>query len=244
MLIGVCLCFPWGGCHDLAPFGFVMLIVGIVMFMTKQKEINDKHTQEVKEHLGKCISTHFDTLLIKYNQTVYQDDYRRYILDDWYKEIQYFINNIVFPNEKYEYFEDAILKMRIQMFLSCWDELLKEHLEKTKEQRTINKVVKNGIDYEIYVEKYLQIAGYNVTRTPKTGDQGVDLIAEKDDDRKAIQCKYYSKPVGNKAVQEVIAGANFYQCTSAAVVSNASFTKSARQLAENSNIELVNLIPE
>jgi restriction system protein len=129
------------------------------------------------------------------------------------------------------------------MFNNYWQELLKQH-NNTQNNTLIDIVVKNGIDYENYVEKYLQNLGYNVIRTPKTGDQGVDLIAEKNGDRKAIQCKYYSRPVGNKAVQEVIAGTNFYQCISAAVISNASFTKSARKLAENSNVKLISLIPQ
>ena len=82
-----------------------------------------------------------------------------------------------------------------------------------------------------------------MSRTPTTGDQGVDLITEKDGIRCAIQCKFYSKPVGNKAIQEVIAGRGFYNCDTAMVVTNNSFTKSAKQLAKNSNVQLEIIIP-
>lgn len=187
----------------------------------------------------------FNTLWIKWQQTIYEDDYGRTVYNDWLKEVEYFIMNIVFPNEDYSgSLGNILLETRMKQFNAYWQELATNHLEKMKEDNTINIIVKNGLDYELYVEKYLQNLGYDVTRTPRTGDQGVDLIAEKNDDRKAIQCKYYSKPVGNKAIQEVIAGASFYQCTSAAVISNSSFTKSARQLAKNSDIELFNLIPQ
>ena len=57
----------------------------------------------------------------------------------------------------------------------------------------------------------------------------------------AIQCKYYSKPVGNKAVQEVSAGQVYYKADYAAVVSNNTYTKSARQLAQNCNVLLLNI---
>ena len=82
--------------------------------------------------------------------------------------------------------------------------------------------------------------GYFVKRTPKTGDQGVDLIAEKDGDRKAIQCKFYSKPVGNKAVQEVCAGRDFYNTDYAVVVTNSFYTKSAKELANKNKVILLN----
>lgn len=73
-----------------------------------------------------------------------------------------------------------LLEARMIQFDAYWKELVTKHLDDI-ENNTINIVVKNGLDYELYVEKYLQNLGYNVTRTPKTGDQGVDLIAEKDE---------------------------------------------------------------
>ena len=46
--------------------------------------------------------------------------------------------------------------------------------------------------------------------TPQSGDQGADLIIEKYGLKFVVQCKFYSNPVGNKAVQEVIAAKGFY----------------------------------
>ena len=86
----------------------------------------------------------------------------------------------------------------------------------------------------------LERSGYSVKTTPKTGDQGVDLIVDNDGKRTAIQCKFYSKPVGNKAVQEVAAGSKYYKCDEAVVISNQSYTSSARQLAKNLGVVLLN----
>ena len=67
--------------------------------------------------------------------------------------------------------------------------------------------------------------------TPGSGNQGADIIAEKDDRRVVIQCKFYNGAVGNKAVQGAYAAAAFQDAPYAVVVANSVFTKSARQLA-------------
>ena len=54
-----------------------------------------------------------------------------------------------------------------------------------------------------------------------------------------VQCKLYSQPVGNKAVQEAFAAKNFQGCDVAVVVSNASYTQSARQIASTTGVLLL-----
>lgn len=97
----------------------------------------------------------------------------------------------------------------------------------------------SGEMYEQYCAQILEGAGWEVEGTAVTGDQGVDLIAMIDDVRVCIQCKRYSKPVGNKAVQEVVAGRTHWNGTHAVVVSNAGFTKSAQKLAESTGVLLI-----
>lgn len=74
--------------------------------------------------------------------------------------------------------------------------------------------------------------------TKSSGDQGVDILAFKHGKKYGIQCKYYTHPVGNKAVQEAYAGANFYDCEKVIVMTNATFTKSAYELAQKLDVEL------
>jgi hypothetical protein len=75
--------------------------------------------------------------------------------------------------------------------------------------------------------------------TQASRDQGADIIAQRKKEKYAFQCKYYSTPVGNKAVQEVYAAAAFYGCDCAAVMTNNTFTKGARELAESLGVELM-----
>lgn len=96
-----------------------------------------------------------------------------------------------------------------------------------------------GEEYEAYCKKCLEDSQWTVSNTPKSGDQGVDLLAYKEGIKVCIQCKRHSKPVGNKAVQEVNAGKCFYKGTHAVVVSNSGFTKAAEILAESADVILI-----
>ena len=97
----------------------------------------------------------------------------------------------------------------------------------------------DGYQYEHQCAKALKKKGFsNVTVTKKSGDQGIDILAYKGRKKYGIQCKYYSHPVGNKAVQEAFAGAKYYDCDVSVVLTNNNFTKSAIDLAEKINVVL------
>lgn len=96
-----------------------------------------------------------------------------------------------------------------------------------------------GEDFEIFVANILKNIGFiNMQFTKGSGDQGVDILAEKDGIKYAIQCKRYSQAVGNKAVQEVFAGKFYYHCHVGAVITNNYFTQSAKDLAKENGIVL------
>ena len=70
------------------------------------------------------------------------------------------------------------------------------------------------------------------------GDQGVDILAVREGESWAIQCKNYAGAVGNFAVQEAYAGREFYGCDRAAVLCPGEYTKAARELAASTDVEL------
>lgn len=94
-------------------------------------------------------------------------------------------------------------------------------------------------EYESIVSNMFEILGWDTLITLKSGDQGADIIIEKYNMKFVVQCKLYSQPVGNKAVQEVIAAKGFYEAFGAIVVTNNDYTKSARQLAESHSVILL-----
>lgn len=217
---------------------FITLILLVVLAYSMITNTNTKERK--KKQLEETIDKYFDTLYIKYNQLIYKNDYGQIIYDKWFKEVKFFINKVLLKD-----IPDLIFYYSIESINDFFNSYFSELLNLKKNKKQEGKIsVKTGIDYEYYVEEYFKKLNYNVSRTPKTGDQGADLIVVKNGIKTAVQCKYYSKSVGNKAVQEVIAGKNFYQCDKAMVVSNAVFTKSARQLAYNSDVDLMNVVPE
>ena len=97
----------------------------------------------------------------------------------------------------------------------------------------------DGFDFEKYTGKLLKANGFTkVEVTQCSSDFGVDVIAYKDDIKYAIQCKKYSSPVGIKAVQEVIGSKAMNDCHVAVVLTNNTFTKSAKEIAEKNNVLL------
>ena len=109
-----------------------------------------------------------------------------------------------------------------------------------KKQAVEYSNIQNGYEFEEYVANLYKKLGYRIEEvTKKSGDQGADVIAYKDNVKYVIQVKFYSNPVGNKAVQEVVASIGMYKADKGIVVTNSTFTSSAVGLANANNIELV-----
>lgn len=90
----------------------------------------------------------------------------------------------------------------------------------------------DGSDFERWCAELLSKSGFSsVVISGKSGDQGVDIFAEKDGIKYAVQCKCYSSNLGNSPVQEVFAGMNMFDCQVGVVMTNQYFTEGAQALA-------------
>ena len=97
----------------------------------------------------------------------------------------------------------------------------------------------DGYEYEQKCADLLKVKGFsNITVTPGSGDQGIDIIAHKSGAKYGVQCKYYTGTVGNKAVQEAYAGAAYYGCARAMVITNSTLSKAAIKLAKELNVDV------
>jgi restriction system protein len=97
----------------------------------------------------------------------------------------------------------------------------------------------DGGAFEKWVADALTGFGWEAKLTKGGGDQGIDVIAERHGRKLGLQCKLYSSPIGNKAVQEAHAGKVYYGLDAAAVLTNTSFTASAKELASVTGIWLL-----
>lgn len=100
----------------------------------------------------------------------------------------------------------------------------------------------DGFEFEIWCAEQIQRQGWEIEATPKSGDQGVDIIVRRDGFTVAVQCKRYTSPIGNAAVQEVHAGRTFVGAKGAIVIGTGGFTKAARSIAAISKVELLDAL--
>lgn len=96
-----------------------------------------------------------------------------------------------------------------------------------------------GIEFEQYIKDKLESEGCVVVDTPLSNDYGADLLLHLEDAVCAVQCKFYGKSVGVKAVQEVIGSLDYYKANFGAVVTNSSFTQQAVNLAASNGVLLI-----
>lgn len=97
----------------------------------------------------------------------------------------------------------------------------------------------DGQEFEHFCADLLKRNGFfDVEITKGSGDQGIDIIAKKDDIRYGIQCKCYSSDLGNKPIQEAYTGKSYYRCQVAAVLTNRYFTRGAIEAANATGVIL------
>ena len=96
----------------------------------------------------------------------------------------------------------------------------------------------SGEAFEEYLYVQFKRLGYRVRFTEASHDYGADLILKKRGKRIVVQAKRYDKNVGLAAVQEVVGSVAYYEADRAMVVTNSGFTKSARSLARQNEVEL------
>lgn len=96
-----------------------------------------------------------------------------------------------------------------------------------------------GHEFEHFCADLLKRRGFqDVVVTKGSGDFGIDILAERDGISYGIQCKNYQSPIGVKAVQEVYAGRDYYDCMVGVVMSNQYFTGPAVEAAKKLKIVL------
>lgn len=112
----------------------------------------------------------------------------------------------------------------------------------TKTQKSLIQTIDNditGVEFENISKLILEKNGFsNIIVTSTSGDYGVDILAEKDYVKYAIQCKKYSSSVGIRAVQEVIGGKAMNNAHVAVVLTNNYFTPNAKELANKNGVLL------
>lgn len=97
----------------------------------------------------------------------------------------------------------------------------------------------DGLAFEKYVAELLKSQGYTKVTLIERYDYGVDIMAMKDGIRWGVQVKRYSNMVKAEAVRQVVTALNKYNCQRAMVVTNSTFSRPAKVLADTNNCVLI-----
>lgn len=201
---------------------FFDVSVGVKNRVLELKEDEyQKISTSVKEH-GAALQKNISRS-IKYN------DYGKIISDNSHLETLEFLDSIEVDFDRISE-DNAIAAMYYYL-----DRLNSEQKSRGFDAESIPT---DGHEFEYWVADQLNNFGWNARVTQGSGDQGIDVIAERDGLKAGIQCKLYSSSIGNKAVQEAFAGKSYHSLDATIVMSNAPFTKSAQNLAESTGVIL------
>lgn len=212
-------------------FGFTALIC-MVLFGVIPKWRKGR----LLEGVDAITDAHMGALIRQQTILVRADPYGKPLLEKWHSEINYFLTHHVRPGIK------ASQIPLLEKHRSTVVERIAQRVAISAKQRPAVPTLPtnmNGSEFEVFCASQLRTCGWDVQVTPLCRDQGVDVIAEKNGVRVALQCKLYSNPVGNKAVQEIAAGRVHQQAQYGAVVTNGTFTASAKELAATNGIHLL-----
>ncbi len=216
-------------------------------FAEKQARTEEAERKLVRQDVRKHTQKHLTVLMRKHRQTVHPDAYGRPVVEDWYRELEYFVDRVL--AEEYDpgdygmqYLDSMhywITRKHRDVAVTCVHDCVVEAMLQESTGGTAFDEGMSGADFEQFCAEELTKYGWTVRLVGKSGDQGGDLIAEREAHRVVVQCKKYSSPVGNAAVREALAARHFHEGTAACVVSNALYTKAAEQLAATSGVHLL-----
>ncbi|WP_048837871.1 restriction endonuclease [Acetobacter cibinongensis] len=189
----------------------------------------------------RLINSLADRLQIRRKQLVYQNAYGTTIYDKWEREKAAFMQremlNCLNEHGYQNYIDRATPELLAYLDKVAFD------TPAEPEQKVSNPDVyspdMNPFDYERYCARLLRQLGWEAIATSECGDQGADVVASRGNTRIILQCKLYTKAVGNDAVQQVAAARQHYGARYGAVVSNAPYTIPAQQLAKTNKIFLL-----
>lgn len=199
----------------------------IEVSVQKESSVEEKADQMI---LMGLVEKHKNALVRNWHKNVEQDDYGSKNLHLWHEEVGNFLSSVSFLPKAMSLDLAAVIVTAMVEDIVAGDEV--------KSVFDFQEIT-SAYDFEEKCAEELSRVGWSTRVTSGSGDQGIDVLAEKRSVRVVIQCKLYNKPVGNKAVQEAISGKAYEKADYAAVVAPNGFTRSAKELAQRDGVFLL-----
>lgn len=201
---------------------------------TKEDRSKNRLLDQVAKDLQTIIEKDFKTVAAAYRSAVSSNAFGKKNYDKFAPQLQEYLrdNSKVLNKLKDEF--DTNVEFNVNALIEFIELRLKQ-LDKEFEYTDDM----NPYDYEHFCAAEFNKIGWDANATQGSSDQGVDVIATKNDVTLVAQCKKFMKPVGNKAVQEIVAGMKFYGASIGLVIAPNGYTNSAKKLAEANSIKLI-----
>lgn len=119
-------------------------------------------------------------------------------------------------------------------------QLTKQQIKKFKRLRELEQMQRmTPIEFEQFVGWLYQERGYRVSMTVRSGDEGIDLVLLRWRKKVIVQCKRYSRTVGQPTVRDLY-GSMFHAGARAAhLVTTGKFSRQAEAWAAGKPIVLI-----
>lgn len=219
----------------LGPVALLIICYAFILIRkkTRKRKITEAFHEDYKNLLLK-IDPHLNVLSRKRSFLITIDDYGYKDYSRWISEKNTFVNKFNYQSITTNLY-GGLSKDNILEYI---DDIINNYQQKNQAKISYSNEL-SPFEYEQYCAYVLNQHGWAARTTRGSGDQGVDVIAKLEYFNVAIQCKKYSSPVGNSAVQEVTSGMHYWGANIAVVVTNTSYTKSARELAKSVGVLLL-----
>lgn len=208
-----------------------LFVAALVMYLRYNKKTR------LIQKISHAVDENIDSLVRKQTQLSQRDAYGSVDPDRWYNEVKTtFFSSQVIPRLTKS--EVVLLAKRSDEWINLVDRQVCAAKSNNPAFDEFSPEM-SARDFELFCAEELRRAGWDAYATKPSRDQGVDVIAQKQGVRLVLQCKLYSQPVGNKAVQEAYTAKAHESAQFAAVVSNNRYTAQAEQLAHTSRVLLI-----
>jgi restriction system protein len=183
----------------------------------------------LRTQLKSAVMNHENALISSYRQSRSKDQFGN--IDDrrWLNQIDTFLRTKVVPDQRnFSTWRKSDLGQQASDMVNRLTTEMVDAQRSTHSFAQVDALQLTPSGYEHFCADMLINEGWDVTVTKTSRDGGADFYADKDGFRLVAQCKRYSQPVGNKAVQEVVSALKLYNGNMACVVAPMGFTKQAQ----------------
>lgn len=218
-------------------FGSSLLAGCFVLFRRQSQRYSRKSLQE---RLTVQMSQHEAALVSYFRQSISRDSFGNVDENKWHKHVETFLSRQVVPDvADYSAWRSSRVGCEAAATVGRFTRQKDELKRRENPLSAMEAHQVSASEYEQLCADILNALGWNAQVTQASRDHGADVIAEKQGLRVVIQCKRYSQPVGNKAVQEVHSALNLYAGDVGCVVAPSGFTPQARREANGLAVKLL-----